>query len=388
MAPKKISAKELVADIKTEMSDQNLMSKYDLSSQGLQNLVEQLLDKGLIKESDLARREEVVLHVDMVEEPSAPVPPRPGSNRSGISSSETDALKRLLAESASGNQEKVQELLNNIQAFLDRGADVNTKTDDGYTALMLTAGWGRPDLVKLLLDRGADADAENALGMTALMNASLWGHKEVVMLLLDSGADIHAQSKEGWTAIRLASAKKHHEIVKLLRSRGAKDMQARPVSDLTTYYLAVFKRMESQDKTRVANVYALIFGIFWVFFKGMWKKGLVYLGATILIDILCELIIRHNFGLIIAGIVLCFIGNWDYYLYKLHGEAFFNQRWWNGIRSGKFLNVNDGLTQVVESVPADGTVTQIPAQVEKHDRKIGMILGILSLMFLIPIIFS
>jgi uncharacterized protein len=388
MAPKKISAKELVSDIKTEMSDQNLMSKYDLSPQGLQKLFQQLLDKGLINESELARREEVVLNVDIIDESSAPVASRPDRNHSEISSSETDAFKLLVQEAAYGNQEKVQELFNNVQAFLHRGADVNTKSDDGYTALMLAAGWGRSDLVRLLPQSGADVNAENNLGMTPLMNASLWGHKEVVSVLLDGGADVRVQSKEGWTAIRLASSKKHHEIVKLLRSRGAKDVQARPLSDISPHYLKVFQRMEKEDRTRLPNIYALVFSIFWVFFKGMWKKGLVYFGATIVIDMLCELITGHNLGLIIAGIVLCFIGNWDYYLYKIHGESFFNQSWRDGIRSGSFLKANSDLTKVVVPIPGDGMVTQIPVQVEKHDRKIGIILGILSLMFLIPIIFS
>lgn len=378
MAQKKISARELVADIKGEMSDQNLMSKYDLSSQGLQKLFQQLLDKGLIEESDLARREEFVLNVDLVAEPSAPVPPR------HVASPETDVLRLFIEDATAGDKEKVQALFDNLQACLNRGASVNTMTSKGFTALMVAAAWGQSDMVKLLLDRGADADATNSFGVTALMTAASWGHGEVVKILLGKGANVHLQSMEGWTALRLALSKKHHEIVKLLKSRGAKDIQSRPVTDIPAYYLAVFKRMESQDKTRIANVYALVFSVLWVFFKGMWKKGLFYLGVTIVIDILCELILRHNLGLLIAGIVLCFIGNWDYYLYRLHGDAFFNQRWWDGIRSGTFLNLT-GLTPVVGSVPADGTVTQIPAQVERQDRKIGLGLAIFGLLFLIPI---
>jgi len=381
VAPRKISAKDLVADIKAQRPDDELKAKYGLSSEGLQRLFQQLLEKELIQESDLARREEVVLQVDIVEEPSAPDPSRPGANRSDTSSSETDSLKRLLAESASGNQEKVQELLDNILAFLDRGADVNTKSDDGYTALMLAAGWGRSDLVKLLLDRGSDVNAENSQGMTALMNCSLWGHKEVVSLLLDRGADIHAQSKEGWTAIRLASSKKHHEIVKFLRNHGARDVQTRPLSDISPYYLRVFQRMETEGKTRIPNIYALVLPLFWGCYKGMWKKGIVYIGATVLIDMSCEIILRHNFGLIIAAIFACLFGNWDYYLYRLHGEAFFTKRWWDGVRSGKFINVD----KVVETVSTDQMVSQIPGQVEKYDRKIGFILGSLSLLILLSV---
>ena len=381
VAQKKISARELVADIKGEMSDQNLMSKYDLSSQALQKLFQQLLDKELIQESDLARREEVVLNVDLVAEPAASVPPR------HVASPETDVLRLFIEDAAAGDKEKVDALFDNLQACLNRGANVNTMTSKGFTALMIAAVWGRSDLVKLLLDRRADIDATNSFGVTALMTASTWGHMEVVKILLDKGANVHIQSKDGWTALRLALSKNHLEISELLKSRGAKDIQVRPVADIPAYYLSVFRRMESQDKTNIANLYALVFSVLWVFFKGMWKKGLVYLGAAIVIDILCELILHHNLGLLIAGIVLCFFGNWDYYLYRLHGDAFFNQRWWDGIRSGTFLSLT-GLTPVIAAVPADGTVTQIPAQVERQDRKIGLGLGFFSLLFLIPIMLS
>jgi hypothetical protein len=56
VAPRKISAKELVADIKAKMSDNELMAKYGLSAPGLQKLFQQLLDKRLVNKSDLSRR--------------------------------------------------------------------------------------------------------------------------------------------------------------------------------------------------------------------------------------------------------------------------------------------------------------------------------------------
>jgi hypothetical protein len=55
VAPKKISAKELVADINAGMSDDELKRKYGISDEGLERLFQQLLDKGLVKESDLSR---------------------------------------------------------------------------------------------------------------------------------------------------------------------------------------------------------------------------------------------------------------------------------------------------------------------------------------------
>jgi hypothetical protein len=56
VAPKKISAKELIADVKAQMSDNELMAKHNISAEGLQRLFQQLLDKGLVNESDLSPR--------------------------------------------------------------------------------------------------------------------------------------------------------------------------------------------------------------------------------------------------------------------------------------------------------------------------------------------
>jgi hypothetical protein len=83
VAPKKISAKELVADIKAKMSDDELAAKYGISVEGLQRLFHQLLDKGLVNESDLSGRpsepsceEEVALSVCEPDK-EAIVPPLP-----------------------------------------------------------------------------------------------------------------------------------------------------------------------------------------------------------------------------------------------------------------------------------------------------------------------
>lgn len=53
---KKISAKDLVTDIRSGMDDDGLMRKYEISEQGLQRLFEQLLEKGLMTEADLSSR--------------------------------------------------------------------------------------------------------------------------------------------------------------------------------------------------------------------------------------------------------------------------------------------------------------------------------------------
>jgi len=53
---KTIKAKEIVADIRSGMSDQQLMSKYELSAEGLASVFNRLQESGTVKSSELLGR--------------------------------------------------------------------------------------------------------------------------------------------------------------------------------------------------------------------------------------------------------------------------------------------------------------------------------------------
>ena len=55
-----------------------------------------------------------------------------------------------------------------IAALLDAGADVNRPDDQGVTPLMMAAGYGYDDTVRLLLERKADPRIKRPNGETAL----------------------------------------------------------------------------------------------------------------------------------------------------------------------------------------------------------------------------
>ena len=85
--------------------------------------------------------------------------------------------EQLIAAASEGNFEKVKELVK-------QGADVNAVDEDGYTALMYTAGHGNLDIVKYLIeDHGADVNAEAEYGDTALLNAEEEGHSDIAEYL-------------------------------------------------------------------------------------------------------------------------------------------------------------------------------------------------------------
>jgi len=76
-----------------------------------------------------------------------------------------------------------------MQALLDKGAEVNARNAHGWTPLHVAAAGGDPAVIALLLQHGADVHAQSHIGTTALDNATTrGGRKAVIDLLLAHGA--------------------------------------------------------------------------------------------------------------------------------------------------------------------------------------------------------
>ncbi len=104
-------------------------------------------------------------------------------------------------------------------------------------ALLVAAGRGDTETVKLLLDAGVKADVRASDGATALIRAARAGHTEIVMLLLDARAAINAVDREGTTALMGAAAAGHTDVVKALIGAGA-DKSLRSQEGATAYMLS------------------------------------------------------------------------------------------------------------------------------------------------------
>jgi hypothetical protein len=91
--------------------------------------------------------------------------------------------------------------LDMVRRLIARGADVN-KT--GWAPLHYAATNGHLEIMQLLLDENAYIDAESPNGTTPLMMAAQYGSAPAVKLLLDAGADPRLKNKLGLTAIDFA----------------------------------------------------------------------------------------------------------------------------------------------------------------------------------------
>lgn len=120
-----------------------------------------------------------------------------------------------LIHAAAGGHESLAYLLTN------HGASVMNADRNGYTALHWASFHGHQNIVKLLLEHQADVNASSKLGWTPLMQAATQGHTVTVAFLLNAGADINKISNDHWTALQKAAANGHTDVVKLLISKGA-----------------------------------------------------------------------------------------------------------------------------------------------------------------------
>jgi hypothetical protein len=123
----------------------------------------------------------------------------------------SDIKTSLLCASQHGHLEIIKYLVSN-------GADVNHKSNTGWTSLMWASRNGHLETVKYLIEKGAEVNHKDNDGETSLMWASDKGHLETVKYLIYKNADVNHKNNNKETSLIFASIQEHLEIIKYLIS--------------------------------------------------------------------------------------------------------------------------------------------------------------------------
>jgi uncharacterized protein len=105
-----------------------------------------------------------------------------------------------------------------VSLLLERGADPNVTTTDGYSALHASAYIGDTEISKRLIAAGARVDAVMDSGGTPLWIAARHNHLGVITVLLQAGADRDLAPSGGRKPIEIAQNFGHKDAVRLLRA--------------------------------------------------------------------------------------------------------------------------------------------------------------------------
>nr|XP_042907958.1 uncharacterized protein LOC107440007 [Parasteatoda tepidariorum] len=112
-------------------------------------------------------------------------------------------------------------LLDMVLCFLDKGADVNSVSDELVTPLHRSASAGHSDMVSTLISKKANVNAKDSFNRTPLHYAALSGQSNTVEVLLNHGADLEALDNKGHLPLQSAIINGSIEVIKTITKHGA-----------------------------------------------------------------------------------------------------------------------------------------------------------------------
>jgi uncharacterized protein len=138
-----------------------------------------------------------------------------------------------------------------IRSLVTQHADVNTRSEDGSTALLWAAHSNDLDAADLLLRAGADVNAANDFRMTPLSQACTNGSDAFVRLLLKSGANPNTPIATGVTPLMTCAKSGSVDAVRRLLEFGAAIDAREPAQNQTALMWAAAEHQPAVAKALI-----------------------------------------------------------------------------------------------------------------------------------------
>ena len=100
--------------------------------------------------------------------------------------------------------------------LLEKGANINTRSEEGVTPLMYAASNGHPETVKILILNGANINSKPLDGTSAIISASIPGYYEIIEELIIADANVNDKDNYGATPLLYSSAYNHYQLCDML----------------------------------------------------------------------------------------------------------------------------------------------------------------------------
>lgn len=154
----------------------------------------------------------------------------------------SDGRTPLISAAARGDLEVVKLLL-------ERGADVNIKDKENYTALFHAIEAMYEEVALVILDQpNIDPNARGLNGVTALMSYAWRDNKDAVKKLLDRGADVNGQDNDGDAALHGVAKSGNMEILNMLLEKGANPNLKNKLGGTPLMWAAVFGNEDAAQR--------------------------------------------------------------------------------------------------------------------------------------------
>ena len=105
-----------------------------------------------------------------------------------------------------------------VKWFLEKGATVACKDSRGWSMLHHAARGGDTDIISLIHTHLPNIDSKTGEGITPLMVATLWGKLHAVKWFLEKGATVACENNEGWNTLHYAAQGGDTDIISLIHT--------------------------------------------------------------------------------------------------------------------------------------------------------------------------